>query len=79
MNRKALQKVIDELKSDSPRLDYVLGVLETLLESLPNGVAAEVDKAVDKIFQPERPLTEAEILDREAKARLKNIQVTYDN
>ena len=35
MNRKTIQKVIDELSKDNPRLDYVRGILETLLESLP--------------------------------------------
>ncbi len=37
MNRKILQKVIDELATENPRLDYVRGVLETLLDSLPTG------------------------------------------
>mgnify|MGYP006395180447 CR=1 FL=1 len=34
MNRKKKKKVIDELATENPRLDYVRGVLETLLDSL---------------------------------------------
>lgn len=33
MNKKTLQKVIDELNKDTPRLDYVRGILETLMET----------------------------------------------
>lgn len=35
MNRKTIEKIIAEIKSESFRKDYVLGILETLLESLP--------------------------------------------
>ncbi len=35
MNRKLLTKVLDELNKESPRLDYVRGIMETILESLP--------------------------------------------
>lgn len=35
MNRKTIQKVIDELNTEQPRLDYVKGILETLIDSLP--------------------------------------------
>lgn len=35
MNRAILQKVIDELNKPEPRLDYVRGVLETVMEGLP--------------------------------------------
>ena len=35
MNRKTLQKVIDELAKETPRIPYVLGILETLVETLP--------------------------------------------
>lgn len=36
MNRKTLQKVLDELVKDKPDLSYARGILETILESLPN-------------------------------------------
>lgn len=35
MNTNILQKVIDELNKDNPRLDYVKGILETLVEAVP--------------------------------------------
>lgn len=35
MNRKLLQKVIDELLKDKPDLSYIRGIVETMLESLP--------------------------------------------
>ncbi len=38
MNRRLLQKVIDELQKESPKLDYIRGVLETLLESFPEEI-----------------------------------------
>lgn len=44
MNRKTLQKCIDELSKDSPKLDYVRGILETLIESLPE----------EKVFTPQK-------------------------
>lgn len=33
MNKKQLQKVIDELEKEQPRLDYIKGILETLVET----------------------------------------------
>lgn len=35
MTRKLIQKIIGELSKDNPKLDYVRGILETVLESLP--------------------------------------------
>lgn len=32
MNTKILQKCLDELKKDSPNVDYIRGMLETLVE-----------------------------------------------
>lgn len=32
MNTKILQKCITELKTEKPKIDYVLGMLETLME-----------------------------------------------
>lgn len=43
MNRNILQKCIDELKEPvSPRLDYVRGMLETLLEMMPESVSSPI-------------------------------------
>lgn len=35
MNRKILQKIIDNLNSEKPDLSYIRGVLETIIEGLP--------------------------------------------
>jgi hypothetical protein len=32
MNNKILQKCVDELKKESPKIDYVLGMLESVIE-----------------------------------------------
>lgn len=32
MSKKILQKVVDELKKDSPDLPYIRGILETLID-----------------------------------------------
>lgn len=75
MNRKIIQKLIDELDKESPRLDYIRGILETLMESLPNGISAAVDDSLNKMFVGNiTPMTEASILEKEAMARLKNIK-----
>jgi hypothetical protein len=78
MNRKVIQKIIDELGKESPRLDYIRGVLETLFESLPSDVNKDVDKSLDKIFNSVvtavPAIGEGTILDKEAAARLSNIK-----
>lgn len=75
MNRKIIQKLIDELGKETPRLDYIRGVLETLLESLPNGITEAVDKSLNNIFVGDiTPMSEASILDKETLARLKSIK-----
>ena len=35
MHTAILQKAVDELKKESPRLDYICGLLETLIEISP--------------------------------------------
>ncbi len=45
MNITILQKCIDELNSESPRLDYIRGMLETLIAMSPKeATPAEVKK-----------------------------------
>lgn len=39
MNKNVLKKCIDELGKEKPRLDYVLGALETLYDSSSSGLA----------------------------------------
>lgn len=74
MNRKALQKAIDALNGTEVKIDYVRGILETLLDSLPE----------DKIVIPVAPInpnmfnvgsmSESQILEKETQARIKNIK-----
>jgi hypothetical protein len=77
MNRKIIQKLIDELAKETPRLDYIRGILETLLESLPE------DRQVDlrTIFPQENTTTgtpvlisEAEMMEQTTKAKMKGIK-----
>lgn len=35
MNRRLLQKVLDNLSQEKPDISYVRGILETIIESLP--------------------------------------------
>lgn len=35
MNTNTLIKCVDELKKDKPKLDYVIGILETLIDMNP--------------------------------------------
>lgn len=73
MNSSLLKKAIEELKKADPNIDYLRGMLETLYE-MQNPVNAQVDKALEKIT----PAPEVNVLDQEAKARLKGINPQYD-
>ncbi len=58
MNKKTLQKVIDELNKDNPRLDYVRGILETLIEQEDS-----VTQSSPKYFSPENATLAKQELD----------------
>lgn len=83
MNRKTLQKVIDELAKAEPRLDYISGMLETLIETLPeeDKLAIAVNKAlsvsVGTVNQSDVS-DEAKALDYMAKAKLEGIKLLSD-
>jgi hypothetical protein len=79
MNRKIIQKLIDELDKESPRLDYIRGILETILEGLPSEPITNIDRAINKIVADNKIEDEGTLLEREAQARLKNIKIQYDN
>lgn len=82
MNRKTIQKITDELDKDTPRLDYIRGVLETLMETLPeenhgqspnftvpsDAVKHSIAVQVDKILDEE-----GDILNRQTGAKLNNV------
>lgn len=72
MNRKLLQKVLDELGKETPKLDYVRGILETMMESMPEEVKGDRAFVPIKIETP--PATEAELMDAKAKAAIANIK-----
>lgn len=40
MNTSILQKCVEELKKDSPKIDYILGMLETVIEMSGNAVVS---------------------------------------
>jgi hypothetical protein len=88
MNRKTLQKCITELAKDKPRLDYVSGILETLMETLPEDIIAPVEtpapvrqtgtkplvmKEYPDGFMPVVEIDEGELLTKQAAAMMKNI------
>lgn len=77
MNRKTLQRVIDELQKEIPRIPYVLGVLETLLETLPEDKAL-IPVNLPAIFNPVVQDDEAKALDYMAKAKLEGVKLMSD-
>ena len=83
MNRKTLQKVIDELSKPTPRLDYVRGVLETIIETLPENEKRIVLTRDEESFQilkhgftanSDKPKDEASILNATAAAKLAEVK-----
>jgi len=79
MNRKIIEKILDALNKPQVDVSYVRGILETLLETLPEEKTQEVKlfqgKKVDEFIPPPGAtnMSEAEILEQQAKARLNNI------
>jgi hypothetical protein len=73
LNRKVLQKVIDAIKAN--KIEYAMGILDTLMESLPeeNKAQVELKKAMNNVFYG--PQDEASILNSQASARLKNVDL----
>ncbi len=80
MNNTLLARCLLELDKTEPRLDYVRGILETLIEVegfkptqiLTRDQAAAVTLA--SAFVPEQPKTEGQILDEITKARLAGVK-----
>jgi hypothetical protein len=76
MNKKLLQKVIDELVKDKPDLSYIRGIVETMIESLP-----EEKHWTDKVLDLEKgelvtkdPKEEAQILDAQARLAIEKMK-----
>lgn len=75
MNKKILQKIIDELKKDTPSIPYVLGILETLMESLPEEAEKKImDSALRHLAGVEPVMTSGTELDRVAANKLSEIK-----
>lgn len=74
MNTTILKRAIEELKKESPQIQYVLGMLETLYE-MGNTVQEKTDKALGNMF-PEKPklMSEAEIMDAKAKSAIEAVK-----
>ncbi len=78
-----LQKILTELKAEKPRIDYVIGILETLieLESGPHSsvaehsvVSREVTGSIPVEAAKEEPKDEGAILDAQTKARIEAVK-----
>jgi hypothetical protein len=55
MNKKTLQKALDELNKDTPRIDYVRGILEVLIgddETTTTPIALPVTPQVNIVEPP---------------------------
>ncbi len=82
MNKKIIQKLIDELKAESFRKDYVLGILETLLDSEPETVNALTTYSSIPIMKigsaalskKEEGMTDADVMSAKAKAAIDEVK-----
>jgi hypothetical protein len=79
MNTTILKKCLDELSKDSPKLDYVRGMLETLIE-IQNPILTIPSLVIPKNIVPGMVHTvpenqdEATLLDAKARAALETIK-----
>lgn len=88
MNKKTLQKVLDELnKKDSVDVSYIRGIIETLIEGLPTEYEQTVKVSmptfpinpIQKGTQSGTPLPqddESKMIELEGRARMKNVDTT---
>lgn len=73
-----LKKCLEELSTGSPRLDYVRGMLETLIEMQPVERSSTVEPPiVNRLVAgsiPAAPADEASILDAQARASMDKLR-----
>lgn len=75
-----IQKVVDELAKDAPKLDYIRGMLETVLvmnqQPVENRLVGRTPafEAVNTGSIPVSPATEADMLDAQARAAIEKVQ-----
>lgn len=79
MNYKILKRVLDELNKETPKLDYIRGMVETLLSLEPEKAIYTVQDTTIKPsslmpLNKAEPKDEGSILDAMARANLKTIQ-----
>jgi len=95
MNRKTIQKVIDELQKEKPDLSYIRGILETLMETLeaPTGTTYTapiyvppyntVNNTAPNVIYEKVDSTnladEGAVMDAEAAARMASIKKMADD
>ncbi len=76
-----LRKILTELKAEKPRIDYVIGILETLIEldgtvaqigrALPEPLLGRQEKVVGSTpTSSDEPKDEGDILTAQTKARI---------
>lgn len=88
--KKTLKKILDELNKEVPRLDYIRGILEVLIEnedepikyvttpaSTTNFPIAD-NKGNVKVTSNEKILDEAEMLDATAREKLAEVKKLAD-
>lgn len=80
MNTKILQKILDELQLAEPRIDYVVGMLETLIEmqeDKPVMISGNLPFSSEQVVAPLKKAMEggdeAAILDAKARAALQTV------
>lgn len=82
MNQNILQKAIEELKKEQPKIDYVLGMLETLYElgTTPLQITSDllqIKKDAPNLGmgnKPEQSQDEAAVLDAKARAAIEHVK-----
>lgn len=50
-NKKTLKKVLEELEKESPRLDYIRGMLEVLVEDEPVIISPLLESNVGRVLK----------------------------
>lgn len=75
MNSTILKKAIDELKSSSPKIDYVLGLLEAM-DAMGGSSTVEQTTVNRPVVgsSPTRPADEGSMLDAKARASIESIK-----
>jgi hypothetical protein len=75
MIQNILQKVLEELQKENPKLDYIRGMIEVLAASQEKPTIESATTTTPTTYKVTNvPTTEAEILDGQARALLGKVQ-----